>query len=67
MKKNKTKTNKLKHLEILPFYTFVYYKWRPYDIWFLRYGAGQAELFVIFGQFLPFYSTNNLKNQNFEK
>ena len=25
------------------------------------------KFFVIFGQFLPFYPTNNLKNQNFEK
>ena len=26
-----------------------------------------TELFVILGYFLPFYTTNNLKNQNFEK
>ena len=26
-----------------------------------------AECFVILGQFLPFYPTKNLKNQNFEK
>ena len=37
------------------------------DVWFLRYGAQQTEFFVLLDQFLPFYPTNNLKNQNFEK
>ena len=38
-----------------------------HDAWFLRYGVQQTEIFVIFGNFLPFYPTNNLQNQNFEK
>ena len=38
-----------------------------YDIWFLRYGARQAEFFAILHYFLPFYYPNNPENQNFEK
>ena len=38
-----------------------------HDAWFLRYGVQQTETFVIFANFLPFYPTNNLQNQNFEK
>ena len=38
-----------------------------YHKWFLRYKAQWRELFAIFCHFLPFYSTNNSKNQNFEK
>ena len=38
-----------------------------YDVWFLRYGVQQTEFFVILDHFLPFYPSNNLKNQNFEK
>ena len=45
----------------------VYNKWQSYDVWFLRYGAWQTELIVIFDCFLPFYPPNNPKNQNFEK
>ena len=45
----------------------VYHKWKSYDVWFLRYGAWQTELFVILDRFLPFYPSNNLKNLNFEK
>ena len=37
-----------------------------YDVWFLRYGV-QWTIFVTMGHFLPFYTTNNLQNQNFEK
>ena len=37
-----------------------------YDVWFLRYGVQQTEFFVMLGHFLPFYPTNNPKNQNFE-
>ena len=32
------------------------------DIW-----STTDRIFCQFGQFLPFYPTNNLKNQNFEK
>ena len=38
-----------------------------YDVWFLRYGAKQTEVFVILDRFLPFYSPNNPKIQNFGK
>ena len=37
------------------------------DLWFLIYHARQTEFFVILGYFLPFYPSNNLENQNFEK
>ena len=47
------------------FYT--YQKSQSYDACFLKFGVQQREFFVILGQFLPFYPTNNLKNQNFEK
>ena len=45
----------------------MYHKWQSYDVWFLRYGVWQTEFFVILDHFLPFYATNNVKNQNFEK
>ena len=45
----------------------MYHKWQSYDVWFQRYWAEQTEFFVILGHFLPFYPTNNLQNQNFEK
>ena len=32
----------------------------------MKYEVQQTE-FVLFGNFLPFYPTNNQKNQNFEK
>ena len=55
-----------KHLETLHF-THVYHQWQSYDVWFLRYQAWQMEFFVILDRFLPFYPSNNTKNQNFEK
>ena len=39
----------------------------PDDVCFLRYEARQTEFFVILSHFLHFYTTNNPKNQNFEK
>ena len=48
-------------------FTNVYHKWQSYDVWFLRYGVQQTEFFVILDHFLPFYPSNNPKNQNFEK
>ena len=48
-------------------FAIVYHKWQSYDDCFQRYGAQQTEFFVILGHFLPFYPTNNLKNQNFEE
>ena len=45
----------------------MYHKWQSYNVWFLRYGARQTEFFLILEHFLPFYPTNNPKNQNFEK
>ena len=47
--------------------THLHHKWILLDVWFLRYGAQLTELFLILGHFLPFYPTNNQKNQNFEK
>ena len=48
-------------------FTLVYYKWQSYDVWFLRYRARQTGFFVMLDHFLPFYSPNNPKNQNFWK
>ena len=48
-------------------FTNVYHKWQSYDVLFLRYGVQQTEFFVILDHFLPFYSPNNSKNQNFQK
>ena len=45
----------------------VYHTWQSYDVWFLRYGAGWTEFFVILEHFSHFYPHNNPKNQNFEK
>ena len=56
-----------KCLEILTFYRNVYHKWQSYDLWFLRYGARWTEFFFILDCLLPFYLSNNPKNQNFEK
>ena len=40
-------------------FTYMYRKWRSYDVWFLRYEAWQTEFFVILdclpSPFLPFY------------
>ena len=47
--------------------THVYQKWHSYDVWFLRYGTWQTKLLAILGHPLPFYLTNNPKNQNFKK
>ena len=44
-------------------FTHLHYKWQ----WFLRYGVWQTEFFIILDFCLPFYPTNKLKNQNFEK
>ena len=65
-------------METLSFYTLcttnddhtMYGSWDmkhdiPYDVWFLRYDAWQ-NIFVILQNFLPFYPTDNPKNQNFE-
>ena len=49
------------------YFTNVYHKWQPYDVWFLRYGMEQTNCFVILKHFLPFYTPGNLKNQNFER
>ena len=51
------------------YYPFIhmYHKWKSCYVWFLRYGARRTDFFVILNHFLPFYSPNNPKNQNFEK
>ena len=48
-------------------FSHVHYKWRSYDVWFVRYKARQSEFFIILDHFLPSDPPNNLKNQNFEK
>ena len=45
----------------------MYHKWQSQHVGFLRYEVQQTECFVILGHFLPFYPTNNPKNQNFEE
>ena len=40
--------------DIILLYIHVYYKWRSYDIWFLKYKVRQTEIFVLLGHFLPF-------------
>ena len=37
------------------------------DIWFLRYGAQQKELFAILDHFLPFYPPMDPESQDFGK
>ena len=46
-------------------FTLVYYKWRSYDVWFLRYRVRQN--FSHFVPFLPFYPPKNPEMQNIEK
>ena len=48
-------------------FTLVYHKIWSNDVRVLKYQVRQTEVFVNLGYFLPFYPTNNLKNQNFEK
>ena len=36
-------------------FTNVHHKWHSYDIWLLRYGVQQTDLFVILDHFLLFY------------
>ena len=57
----------------------LHHKQQSYDVWFLRYWAWQTEFFHLgpsfallpqpppMDPFLPFYSPNNPKNQNFKK
>ena len=47
-------------------FTQVYQKPQSYEVQFLRYGVRETEFFVILGHFLPLYSLNNQKNQNFK-
>ena len=48
---------------ILHMYT--HYKRQPHHVWFLRYRAEWTEFFTL-DHFLPFFPSNNPKNQNFE-
>ena len=48
-------------------FTHLYYKWKSYDVWFLRYGVWHDRIFVILDHFLPFYPPKDPQNQNFEK
>ena len=40
----------------------VSHKWKPYNVWFLRYGAWQTWFFVILGHFLPLYCPLTIQN-----
>ena len=40
---------------------------KSYDVQFLRHRLRQTEFFVILDHFLPFYPSNDPKNQNFVK
>ena len=40
--------------DIIPLYIHVYYKWRSYNIWFLKYKVQHTEIFVILSHFVPF-------------
>ena len=59
IKKKKNEKNNWRYYH----FTHMYDKWRWYDVWFLRYGARQTELFLILNYFLPFYplTTRNIK------
>ena len=48
-------------------FTHVYYKWRSYDVWLLKYKVQLTEFFVTLDGFLLFYPPQNPKNQNLEK
>ena len=48
-------------------FTHVYQKSQSYDVCFLWYGVIQIQIFVILGNFLPFYPTNNPERKHFEK
>ena len=45
----------------------MFQKPQSYDVRFLRCGVRQTEFFGILDNFLPFYSTNNPQNENYEK
>ena len=42
----------------------MYHKWQSCDVWFLKYGARQTELFIILDYFLPFYPSNKEQKTN---
>ena len=35
-------------------FTYVYHKWKSYDVWFLKYGVQQTEFLFILEHFLPY-------------
>ena len=55
LKKNEKNSWSFIFLHII-FLHNVHYKWQSYDVWFLKYGGWQTEIFVILDHFLPFYS-----------
>ena len=48
-------------------FTLVYHKWQSYHVWFLRYGARQAKMFVILDHFLPIFPLTTPKIKIFKK
>ena len=51
------------------YYTFrhVHYKWRSYDVWFLRYWARHDTIFSHFGPFFALIPPNNPKSKFWKK
>ena len=47
-------------------FAHVYQKSQSYDVWFLRYGMRQTEVFIM-DRFLLFYLPMDPENENFEK
>ena len=65
IKIKKQKKNKKNERKVLRYYHFTHvcHKLRSCDVRFLRYAVWQSECFITLGHFLPFYSTNNPKNE----
>ena len=49
--------------DIIFLYLHVCYKWKSYDIWFLKYKVRQTEIFIVLDHFLPFQPPDNPENQ----
>ena len=45
-------------------FTLVCHKWQSYDVTLLKYGAKQKNFLSFSAIFLPFYPSNDPKNQN---
>ena len=61
--KNQTFEKMKKHVE-LSYFTHLYHKWQPYNVWLLRYGHNCLLFWTIY---CPFTTLRTQKNKNFEK